>query len=121
MCTFHSYLESPFFEEKRIVSNRFSISFLYAHSLFAHGLNAFRDNNRQLSFIRVNIFIESDNPRATCFVLLAYIPPLAAGYLTWTSEKADPFCPVQKVALIILRIAINGANRPFPFCTRPIS
>lgn len=98
MCTFHSYLESPFFEEKRIVSNRFSISFLYAHSLFAHGLNAFRDNNRQLSFIRVNIFIESDNCQSTrhVFCLISIYPTACSRLFNMDIGKSGHVLPRPK-------------------------
>ena len=80
-----SYFESPCFEATRF---RFSVS-----SLFARGFN----NIRQLSFIRVNIFIESDNCQSThpCFALLAY--PTVRRRL-FNIGKSGRFCPTQKVA-----------------------
>lgn len=80
-----SYFESPCFEATRF---RFSVS-----SLFARGFN----NIRQLSFIRVNIFIESDNCQSThpCFALLAY--PTVRRRL-FNIGKSGRFCPMQKVA-----------------------
>lgn len=74
-----------YFEAMRF---RFSVS-----SLFARGFN----NIRQLSFIRVNIFIESDNCQSThpCFALLAY--PTVRRRL-FNIGKSGRFCPMQKVA-----------------------